>query len=212
MAFPNPPIYVKFYTESNVKAGTCPPPPPVPQKFRVFGEDYDLEEPMVPSLPSLGLPQFFGEIKNMADIKAELKKLKSSIIAAFLDLTQLLITSNPMSTDTATKFEDLAFLFFNFHHLLNEFRVIQARATLVHVQREQNQKLKRVLTKMAKSVAQAREILSSSVEKSSIQLSNFKIPSPPIPDPGTNYLESECFDIWQVTKKHSVAAPENLDS
>ena len=47
---------------------------------------------MVPNLPELGLPQFFGEIRSMEDIKAELKKLKASIIAAFLDLTQLLIT------------------------------------------------------------------------------------------------------------------------
>ena len=89
-----------------------------------------------------------------------------------------------MSSDTASKFEDLAFLFFNFHHLLNEFRVIQARATLVHNQREQNQKLKRVLTKMAKSVAQARELLSSSVERTSIQLANTKIPPSPPGDSG----------------------------
>ena len=93
--------------------------------------------------------------------------------------------SNPMSSDTASKFEDLAFLLFNFHHLLNEFRVIQARATLVHIQREQNQKLKRVLTKMAKSVAQAREILSSSVERSTIRLANIKTPPTPQIDQGT---------------------------
>lgn len=46
---------------------------------------------MVPALPSLGIEQFYGEIKNLSDIKNELKKMKSSIIAAFFDLTQLLI-------------------------------------------------------------------------------------------------------------------------
>lgn len=44
MAFPNPPIYAKLYSEAHVEAGTCPPPPPVPKKFKVFGEEYDLEE------------------------------------------------------------------------------------------------------------------------------------------------------------------------
>ena len=43
MSFPDPPIYTKYYTSDAVKNGTAPPPPPIPKKFKVFGEDYDLE-------------------------------------------------------------------------------------------------------------------------------------------------------------------------
>lgn len=115
----------------------------------------------------------------------------------------------------------MALLFFNFHHLLNEFRVIQARATLVQIQREQNQKLKRVLRKMAKSIIEAKNILTASVDKAELKLSNIKMVKPPDEEsklflidssefiylilfPAEDYNETECFDIWQVTKKHVV--------
>uniref|UniRef100_A0AC34QD63 Mediator of RNA polymerase II transcription subunit 7 n=1 Tax=Panagrolaimus sp. JU765 TaxID=591449 RepID=A0AC34QD63_9BILA len=200
MAFPNPPSYAKLYTKANFNAGLCPPPPPVPSKFTVFGEEYNLEEPMVPSLPSLGLPQFFGDIKTSGNIKDELKKLNGSLLAAFLDLTQLLIVGNPLSPHVSKKFEDLAFLFFNFHHLLNEFRVVQARATLVQIQREQNQKLRRVLTKMAKAVVETKQILSESMRKTKEQLENVPALSTKI-ETAPDFTDTECYNIWQVTRK-----------
>ena len=41
--YPDPPEFYKKYTKEGVRRGTCPPPPPVPQKFRVFGREYDLD-------------------------------------------------------------------------------------------------------------------------------------------------------------------------
>lgn len=43
MSFPDPPLYVKFYTADAVNSGTAPPPPPVPKQFKVFGEENDLD-------------------------------------------------------------------------------------------------------------------------------------------------------------------------
>lgn len=41
--FPMPPEFYRLYTTEHVRLGTCPHPPPVPPKFTVFGEEYDLE-------------------------------------------------------------------------------------------------------------------------------------------------------------------------
>lgn len=41
--FPPPPIYAEHYTSENIRKGVVLPPPPVPSKFEVFGESYDLE-------------------------------------------------------------------------------------------------------------------------------------------------------------------------
>lgn len=41
--FPPPPIYAEQYSSDNVKKGLVLPPPPLPTKFEVFTEPYDLE-------------------------------------------------------------------------------------------------------------------------------------------------------------------------
>ena len=41
--FPPPPIFADCYTSENIAKGLVLPPPPVPTKFEVFGEPFDLE-------------------------------------------------------------------------------------------------------------------------------------------------------------------------
>ena len=43
LTFPDPPIYVKLYTEEALRKAKCPPPPPIPDAFTVFGETFDLK-------------------------------------------------------------------------------------------------------------------------------------------------------------------------
>lgn len=41
--FPAPPEYAEHYSDDAIRAGLALPPPPVPTKFTVFKEEYDLE-------------------------------------------------------------------------------------------------------------------------------------------------------------------------
>lgn len=45
---------------------------------------------------------------------------------------------DPLSEARIQQFETLKTLFINMHHLINECRVVQGRATLVSIQKEQN--------------------------------------------------------------------------
>uniref|UniRef100_A0AC34GUC6 Mediator of RNA polymerase II transcription subunit 7 n=1 Tax=Panagrolaimus sp. ES5 TaxID=591445 RepID=A0AC34GUC6_9BILA len=144
MSFPDPPSYAKFYTAEAVKSGTAPPPPPVPTKFNLFGEECDLEAPYIPDLPELGLKQVYIKCNTMEEYKNELKKLSSSIMVAFLDLISIL-TKDPLSPERHEQFETLKTLFINMHHVINECRVVQARATLATIQKEQNRQLEIII-------------------------------------------------------------------
>jgi hypothetical protein len=144
MSFPDPPTYAKNYTAEAVQSGTAPPPPSVPNKFKVFGEEYDLEAPYFPELPELGLTQVYTKCNTMEEYKTELKKLSSSIMTAFLDLISVL-TRDPLSDERHQQFENLKTLFINMHHVINECRVVQARATLATIQKEQNRQLETLI-------------------------------------------------------------------
>ena len=42
--FPAPPEYAQMYTSANIKTRKVLAPPPVPSKFTVYGEEYNLED------------------------------------------------------------------------------------------------------------------------------------------------------------------------
>lgn len=77
-------------------------------------------------MESLNIRQLY---QTGADRRHELKRLTRSIVAAFLDLLEILIR-NPGSEERVAKIEDLRLLLFNTHHLINEYRPQQARETL----------------------------------------------------------------------------------
>ncbi|KAH7730535.1 MED7 protein [Aphelenchoides avenae] len=146
--FPAPPDYAANYTTENIKSGKVLPPPPVPTKFTAFNEAYDLEGPILKSLGEMQITQYYDRNK---DWKSELKKLNRSIVAAFLDLLEILIKS-PDHPDRMNSIETIRLLFFNMHHLINEYRPVQARDTLKQMAIRQNQEIKDVNEKLRKFV------------------------------------------------------------
>ena len=86
--FPPPPEFARVFTPENIAKNEVPKPPARPHKFMVFGEEVDLDGKLMPSLPELGIHQFYSSSLNW---KAELKKLNRSAVAAFLDLLEILI-------------------------------------------------------------------------------------------------------------------------
>ena len=174
--FPPPPIFAEHYTSDNIRKGLVLPPPPVPSKFDVFGESYDLEGPLLPSLNDLGCQQLYSASGNW---RSELLKLNRSLVAAFLDLIEILIKC-PDHEDRQEKINTIRTLFINIHHLINEYRPVQARDTLRQMIKHQNAEISRVTEKLNKYT----EMGSAALETLNSALRNFvldeqKPPPPP---------------------------------
>uniref|UniRef100_A0A0N5BWC1 Mediator of RNA polymerase II transcription subunit 7 n=1 Tax=Strongyloides papillosus TaxID=174720 RepID=A0A0N5BWC1_STREA len=131
--FPFPPEYAQEYTTENIKSGRFRYPPPIPKKYKLFGIEYDRDNDKEPSLLDLKIPQLYN---SKEDIKKELKKLNMSMIAAYLDLLDVLIRC-PSDPERIQRIEQLRLLFINFHHLCNQLRPIQARDNLVAICEDQ---------------------------------------------------------------------------
>ncbi|CEF65535.1 Zinc finger, C2H2 domain and Mediator complex, subunit Med7 family and Zinc finger C2H2-type/integrase DNA-binding domain and Zinc finger, C2H2-like domain-containing protein [Strongyloides ratti] len=131
--FPLPPEYAQEYTTDNIKSGRFRYPPPIPKKYKLFGIEYDRDNDKEPSLIDLKIPQLYN---SKEDIKKELKKLNMSMIAAYLDLLDVLIRC-PSDPERIQRIEQLRLLFINFHHLCNQLRPIQARDNLVAICEDQ---------------------------------------------------------------------------
>uniref|UniRef100_A0AC34GVU9 Mediator of RNA polymerase II transcription subunit 7 n=1 Tax=Panagrolaimus sp. ES5 TaxID=591445 RepID=A0AC34GVU9_9BILA len=128
--YPDPPHFYRNYSKDAIRRGMCFPPPPLPTAFQIFGEVYDLKAHVIPPVETKGVQRVFGEIHGIGDIRDQMIKINRSIMAAFIDLTQILI-ENPQSDDRIEKINNIRVLFLNFHNLINELRPVQARATLV---------------------------------------------------------------------------------
>uniref|UniRef100_A0A0N4ZU99 Mediator of RNA polymerase II transcription subunit 7 n=1 Tax=Parastrongyloides trichosuri TaxID=131310 RepID=A0A0N4ZU99_PARTI len=131
--FPYPPEYSLEYTTENIKLGRFHYPPQIPKKYKLFGIEYDRDNDKEPSLVDLKIPQLYN---SKEDIKKELKKLNKSMIAAYLDLLDVLIRC-PSDPERIQRIEQLRLLFINFHHLCNQLRPIQARDNLVAICEDQ---------------------------------------------------------------------------
>ncbi|KAJ9640483.1 Mediator of RNA polymerase II transcription subunit 7 [Coniosporium tulheliwenetii] len=117
-----------------------PPEPPTDGKWRNFGGQYDLSDP----LPSLNDLQLYpsGPDEDPLTIPSEwtldrafyLKKIAKSILLNFLELVGTL-SINPDQFEEKT--QDLRVLFINAHHLINQYRPHQARETLILMMEEQ---------------------------------------------------------------------------
>ncbi|GMS99669.1 hypothetical protein PENTCL1PPCAC_21844 [Pristionchus entomophagus] len=132
--FPTPPAYFKSYTSEWVAAGRPELLPPcVHADFTVFGEEYHLNDEIIRPLSETNIKQLYV---NKKEWKMEMKKLNSSAVAAFVDLVSMLIHS-PDHQERTDKLNDIRDIFINMHHLINEFRPIQARDTLRMMQQKQ---------------------------------------------------------------------------
>jgi len=88
----------------------------------------------LPSLTDTGCQQLYSASGNW---RSELLKLNRSLIAAFLDLIEILIKC-PDNEERIEKIETIRTLFINIHHLINEYRPVQARDTLRQLIKHQN--------------------------------------------------------------------------
>ncbi|CAK5059424.1 unnamed protein product [Meloidogyne enterolobii] len=185
--FPPPPIFAECYTSENISKGLVLPPPPVPTKFEVFGETFDLEGALLPSLTDTGCQQLYSASGNW---RSELLKLNRSLIAAFLDLIEILIKC-PDNEERIEKIETIRTLFINIHHLINEYRPVQARDTLRQLIKHQNLEITRVTEKLNKYT----ETGTAALETLNNALRNFTFDET-IPKPPPNcFEENEAMEI-----------------
>lgn len=125
LAYPLPPMQ---YIE-NIDPDKLPSPPsPISDGFyHMFGQKISLYDAIIAPLEAHGTKRLYP--KSEYDHKKELKKINASILVNFLDLIDVLVKC-PDTEKRMEKCNDLASLFINFHHLINELRPHQARETL----------------------------------------------------------------------------------
>lgn len=159
--FPQPPEYSKQYTDENIAKKAVLPPPPVPNEFTVFGEEYNLEEEMIRSLQAQKMQQLYS---SNGDWRSELKKLNRSTVAAFLDLLDILIRC-PSHPERLEKLNNLRLLFINMHHLINEYRPLQARDTLQLLLKQQISTIEDVTARFRVHLTAGRQALNQCIDE-----------------------------------------------
>lgn len=125
LTYPLPPLqYI-----NNIDPDNLPPPPaPITEGvYYMFGQKISLDDAIIAPLEAHGTKRLFPRTEY--DHKKELKKINASILVNFLDLIDVLVKC-PDTDKRIEKCNDLATLFINFHHLINELRPHQARETL----------------------------------------------------------------------------------
>lgn len=125
LAYPLPPTqYINNIDPENLPT----PPPPITEGFyHMFGQKISMDDAIIAPLEAHGTKRLYP--KTEYDHKKELKKINASILVNFLDLIDVLVKC-PDTDKRIEKCNDLATLFINFHHLINELRPHQARETL----------------------------------------------------------------------------------
>lgn len=125
LAYPLPPLqYINSIDPDNLPQ---PPPPITDGIYYMFGQKISLDDAIIAPLEAHGTKRLYP--RSEYDHKKELKKINASILVNFLDLVDVLVKC-PDTDKRIEKCNDLATLFINFHHLINELRPHQARETL----------------------------------------------------------------------------------
>ncbi|KAK8030164.1 hypothetical protein PG993_011455 [Apiospora rasikravindrae] len=125
-----------------------PPLPPDEGAWRIFGDPYRLVQPLPkleeggeirPVVASGGLLVDGERDDKHFDRATVLKRIAKSLLLNFLELVGIL-GQNAM--DAAEKVKDIRDLFYNFHHLINEYRPHQARESLIATMQAQLDRLR----------------------------------------------------------------------
>lgn len=125
LAYPLPPLkYINTIDPDNLPS---PPAPITEGVYYMFGQKISLDDAIIAPLEAHGTKRLYP--RSEYDHKKELKKINASILVNFLDLVDVLVNC-PDTDKRIEKCNDLATLFINFHHLINELRPHQARETL----------------------------------------------------------------------------------
>lgn len=123
--YPLPPFqYINTIDPDNLPS---PPAPITEGVYYMFGQKISLDDAIIAPLEVHGTKRLYPRTEY--DHKKELKKINASILVNFLDLIDVLVKC-PDTDKRIEKCNDLATLFINFHHLINELRPHQARETL----------------------------------------------------------------------------------
>ncbi|KND92770.1 Mediator of RNA polymerase II transcription subunit 7 [Tolypocladium ophioglossoides CBS 100239] len=142
-------------------ANLQPPPEPADGRWRVFGDQYmlddklpTLEEQGITNLPATGpSPSKDAKHYNRA---LELKKLAKSLLLNFLELAGTLSRSPAAA---AAKTQDLRTLFINVHHILNEYRPHQARESAIELMQDHLDRTRAETVAIRTQVDKARRVL-----------------------------------------------------
>ncbi|KAK7959875.1 uncharacterized protein PG986_004729 [Apiospora aurea] len=142
-----------------------PPAAPDEGAWRIFGDPYRLVQP----LPKL---EEGGEIRPVVangglladgerddkhfDRATVLKRIAKSLLLNFLELVGIL-GQNAM--DASEKVKDIRDLFYNFHHLINEYRPHQARESLIATMQAQLDRLRAETTAIRDSKEKVERML-----------------------------------------------------
>ncbi|GMT27001.1 hypothetical protein PFISCL1PPCAC_18298 [Pristionchus fissidentatus] len=158
--FPAPPVYARLYASEAIALQPAPLPPTIHADFVAFGEEYHLNDEVIRPLSETGIRQLYV---NKKEWKAEMKKLNSSAVAAFVDLISMLIAS-PDNQERTDKLNDIRDIFINMHHLINEFRPIQGRDTLRMMQQKQLGELETSVDDFKDFLAEAKKTFRQSLK------------------------------------------------
>ncbi|KAK5996487.1 Mediator of RNA polymerase II transcription subunit 7 [Cladobotryum mycophilum] len=138
-----------------------PPPEPADGKWRVFGDQYmlddklpTLEEQGIENLPASG-PSDAKDAKHY-DRAFELKRLAKSLLLNFLELAGVMGHS---PSHGETKINDLRTLFINMHHIINEYRPHQARESAIEMMQDHLDKTHTETIAIRTQVDKARRVL-----------------------------------------------------
>ena len=121
----------------------------------MFGISMMNDEAIIRPLESQGIKRLYAKD---SDHKKELKKMNASILINFLDLIDVLVKC-PDTSKREEKCSDIAMLFVQMHHLINELRPHQARETIrVTLQCQKRQRIE-IIKKLNKQIERVNELI-----------------------------------------------------
>ncbi|KAL7785922.1 MED7 domain-containing protein [Trichoderma ceciliae] len=175
-----------------------PPPEPADGRWRVFGDQYMLDDKL-PTLEEQGIENLPATCSsnNAKDAKHydrafELKRLAKSLLLNFLELTSIL-SRNPAGAEA--KIKDLRTIFINIHHILNEYRPHQARESAIEMMQDHLDRTRTETAAIRTQVDKARKVLEGlgSLDLSSLRMEeeNFAVRTTTTPVTRTREEERE---------------------
>ena len=125
-----------------------------------------------------------------------LQKIAKSILLNFLELVGIL-ASDP--SQFGPKIDHFNALFFNAHHLINEYRPHQARETIILLMEERLERQRQEIENMKNAKAKAETLLASLAEETS-KSGDLEDKSKVNDDDPQNVQRSESITLWRTLR------------
>ncbi|RWS28181.1 mediator of RNA polymerase II transcription subunit 7-like protein [Leptotrombidium deliense] len=159
-SYPLPPSqYYSNYTDENVlRNRVLEPPRPLSEvNYSMFGVTMTNDDTIIRPLETQGIKRLYP---RDYDHKRELKKMNISILVNFLDLIDVLVKC-PDTMKREEKCADIAMLFVQMHHLINELRPHQARETIRVTLQYQKKFRGDIIMRLNKQIDRVNEIIAT---------------------------------------------------